>query len=156
MSENDSVSPLFDKMDALLARHRGEPVRDDDIPVLTTEAVVPADADDDIPVLTDEAVVPEPVLMFDPEEFYTPPPAPPEPAVVATPEPAPASPAPANSSTCRCSTSTRWSRRTRKRSTRTGCHHCPRPPLQTRSPRPSTSAGTATAQNRCTSKPPRW
>lgn len=81
-------SPLFDKMDALLARHRGSTAGTEEIPVLVDEA-------DDIPVLTEEVNELWPdteVLMFPPEEFMA--------ASVAqtptpTPEPAPAPPAPA-------------------------------------------------------------
>jgi hypothetical protein len=61
MSRESESSPLFDKMDALLARHRGGA---ENIPTLLDEA-------DDIPVLT-EAVDEQAdgdVLMFPPEEF---------------------------------------------------------------------------------------
>ncbi|MEJ2794144.1 hypothetical protein WAE56_12070 [Iodobacter sp. LRB] len=63
MSES---SPLFDKMDALLARHRGGAAAAEAIPVLLDEA-------DDIPVLTEavnEAAVFDDILMFPPEEFF--------------------------------------------------------------------------------------
>ncbi|WP_132038659.1 hypothetical protein [Iodobacter fluviatilis] len=63
MSES---SPLFDKMDALLARHRGGAAAAEAIPVLLDEA-------DDIPVLTEavnEVAVFDDVLMFPPEEFF--------------------------------------------------------------------------------------
>lgn len=55
---NDSVNPLFNKMDALMARHRNGPAASlDDIPVLTEEAPKPIpslfDVVDDIPSLTD-------------------------------------------------------------------------------------------------------
>ncbi|QLI80998.1 hypothetical protein HZU75_05365 [Chitinibacter fontanus] len=55
---NDSVNPLFNKMDALMARHRNGPAASlDDIPVLTEEApkTIPSlfDVVDDIPSLTD-------------------------------------------------------------------------------------------------------
>lgn len=51
----DSVSPILNKMDALMARHRGSALQDDDIPVLTELA--PAAVDEEIPVLT-EVVTP--------------------------------------------------------------------------------------------------
>ncbi|GAB7127360.1 hypothetical protein JCM19000A_18670 [Silvimonas sp. JCM 19000] len=76
MSDHDeSVSPLFNKMDALMARHRGGGSRADDdaVPVLTEVAEDQTlDLDVlDIPVLTVEAA-PEPsTLMFDPREFLT-------------------------------------------------------------------------------------
>ncbi|NHQ85826.1 hypothetical protein HA050_06795 [Iodobacter sp. HSC-16F04] len=63
MSES---SPLFDKMDALLARHRGGAAAAEAIPVLLDEA-------DDIPVLTEavnEVAVFDDILMFPPEEFF--------------------------------------------------------------------------------------
>ncbi len=75
MSDHDeSVSPLFNKMDALMARHRGGGSRADDdaVPVLTEVAEDQTlDLDVlDIPVLTVEAA-PEPsTLMFDPREFF--------------------------------------------------------------------------------------
>ncbi len=55
---NDSVNPLFNKMDALMARHRNGPAASlDDIPVLTEVApkTIPSlfDVVDDIPSLTD-------------------------------------------------------------------------------------------------------
>lgn len=65
MSDMSETSPLFDKMDALLARHRGG-ASAEVIPVLMDEA-------DDIPVLTeavDEAGPDGDVLMFPPEEFF--------------------------------------------------------------------------------------
>lgn len=77
-------SPLFDKMDALLARHRGSTAGTEEIPVLVDEA-------DDIPVLTEEVNELWPdteALMFPPEEFMAAPVAP-------APVPAPAPPAPA-------------------------------------------------------------
>lgn len=77
-------SPLFDKMDALLARHRGSTAGTEEIPVLVDEA-------DDIPVLTEEVEELWPdtePLMFPPEEFMAAPAAP-------APVPAPAPPAPA-------------------------------------------------------------
>jgi hypothetical protein len=64
MSRESETSPLFDKMDALLARHRGGSSASENIPTLLDEA-------DDIPVLT-EAVdeqVDGDVLMFPPEAF---------------------------------------------------------------------------------------
>ncbi|MGL4604311.1 MAG: hypothetical protein ACRCU9_09195 [Iodobacter sp.] len=76
-------SPLFDKMDALLARHRGSTAGTEEIPVLVDEA-------DDIPVLTEEVNELWPdteALMFPPEEFMAAPVAP-------TPVPASAPPAP--------------------------------------------------------------
>lgn len=60
-------SPLFDKMDALLARHRGPGGVKVDIPVLTEEA--PVEAAPPIPVLTD--VVVEPDTLFDSHGFFT-------------------------------------------------------------------------------------
>ena len=71
MAENQDFRPsavLFDKMDALLARHRTSPAQD--IPVLTEEAS--ADAPPEIPVLTQTVADSE--LMFDPREFHSPPP----------------------------------------------------------------------------------
>ncbi|AZN37969.1 hypothetical protein [Iodobacter ciconiae] len=69
MSHESESSPLFDKMDALLARHRGGPSAGA-IPVLRDEA-------DDIPVLTetvdgasDEVAVFDDILMFPPEMFF--------------------------------------------------------------------------------------
>lgn len=59
---DQTISPLFNKMDALLARHRGPTGGEQDIPVLTDVAAVP-----EIPVLTEE--VP---LMFAPAEFSAP------------------------------------------------------------------------------------
>lgn len=59
---DQTISPLFNKMDALLARHRGPTGGEQDIPVLTEVAAVP-----EIPVLTEE--VP---LMFAPAEFAAP------------------------------------------------------------------------------------
>ena len=76
-------SPLFDKMDALLARHRGSTAGTEEIPVLVDEA-------DDIPVLTEEVNELWPdteALMFPPEEFMA--------APAPAPVPAPAPPAPA-------------------------------------------------------------
>ena len=71
MSDHESVNPLFNKMDALMARHRGARAEEDALPVLTEEAAVDA-LEDDIPVLTLEAA-PEPsALMFDPREFLSP------------------------------------------------------------------------------------
>lgn len=70
MTENQDFRPsaaLFDKMDALLARHRASPAQD--IPVLTEEAS--ADAPPEIPVLTQAVADSE--LMFDPREFHSPP-----------------------------------------------------------------------------------
>lgn len=70
MTENQDFRPsvaLFDKMDALLARHRASPAQD--IPVLTEEAS--ADAPPEIPVLTQTVADSE--LMFDPREFHSPP-----------------------------------------------------------------------------------
>lgn len=86
----DSVSPILNKMDALMARHRGSALQEEDIPVLTELA--PTAVDEEIPVLT-EVVTPfdgglspgviwddmpaEPTfsgedeagLMFDPEDW---------------------------------------------------------------------------------------
>ncbi|WP_047392610.1 hypothetical protein [Chitinibacter sp. ZOR0017] len=52
---DDSVNPLFNKMDALMARHRhGAAPQQDDIPVLTEVARAPQPvSDDDIPALTE-------------------------------------------------------------------------------------------------------
>ncbi|WP_035058878.1 hypothetical protein [Andreprevotia chitinilytica] len=96
---DDSVSPLFNKMDALMARHRGTPPAGQVIPVLTDEAddhldlaplphhaPVPEEA---IPVLT-ETVEPG-ALMFDPNDFFKPPP--PAPAYYEPPRPVPVAPA---------------------------------------------------------------
>ncbi|TJZ79031.1 hypothetical protein [Chitiniphilus eburneus] len=97
---DDSVSPLFNKMDALMARHRGSSAsgpQDEHIPVLTDIL------DDDIPVLTEvvaaAAPAPQPApaadnsgLMFHPDDFLPPPRAPVPPPVV-TPAPATAAPA---------------------------------------------------------------
>lgn len=66
MSRVSESSPLFDKMDALLARHRGGAAAAEAIPVLLDEA-------DDIPVLTEavnEVAVFDDILMFPPEEFF--------------------------------------------------------------------------------------
>lgn len=94
MSDHDeSVSPLFNKMDALMARHRGGSVRPDDdvLPVLTEVADADADALEldplDIPVLTVEAAPVPSALMFDPKEFLTHQPAVARPVEV-VPEPA--------------------------------------------------------------------
>jgi hypothetical protein len=65
MSRESEISPLFDKMDALLARHRGGSSAAENIPILLDEA-------DDIPVLT-EAVDEQAnvdVLMFPSEEVF--------------------------------------------------------------------------------------
>ncbi|GAA5784199.1 hypothetical protein [Chitiniphilus shinanonensis] len=74
--QDDSVSPLFNKMDALMARHRGSGAGtavEEDIPVLTEML------DDDIPVLT-EVIAAKPAeppadegLMFHPDDFLPPP-----------------------------------------------------------------------------------
>lgn len=57
--KDDSINPLFNKMNALMARHRGGSAKqEDDIPVLTQETIAP-----EIPVLQDE--VPLPVLTLD-------------------------------------------------------------------------------------------
>lgn len=61
--EDSTVSPLFDKMDALLARHRGART-DQEIPVLSDEAAIEELA---IPVLTE--VVSNDELMFDLDVF---------------------------------------------------------------------------------------
>lgn len=82
MKSVSEPSPLFDKMDALLARHRGSTAGTEEIPVLVDEA-------DDIPVLTEEVEELWPdtePLMFPPEEFM---------AAPVAPAPAPAAPAPA-------------------------------------------------------------
>ncbi|MBE9609118.1 hypothetical protein [Chitinilyticum piscinae] len=84
---DDSINPLFNKMNALMARHRGRAqTQEDDIPVLTQETIAP-----EIPVLQDE--IPLPVLeleergpdsglMFDPGELVK---APPSTTAAATP-----------------------------------------------------------------------
>ncbi len=84
MSQEDekSLSPLFTKMDALLARHRGPGHKDNEVlPVLTDIA----EEEEPIPVLTEMAsTAPAGSLMFDPHEFLAPPPpAPPAPMPVA-------------------------------------------------------------------------
>lgn len=88
--KDDSINPLFNKMNALMARHRGGSAKqEDDIPVLTQETIAP-----EIPVLQDE--VPLPVLtldsrgpdsglMFDPLETIPPQPAASRPAPAAQP-----------------------------------------------------------------------
>ncbi|GGP22796.1 hypothetical protein [Silvimonas iriomotensis] len=79
--EEKSLSPLFTKMDALLARHRGPGHKDNEVlPVLTDIAEEEAP----IPVLTEMAsTAPAGSLMFDPHEFLAPPPpAPPSPMPV--------------------------------------------------------------------------
>lgn len=73
-------SPLFDKMDALLARHRRPGGIKVDIPVLTEEA--PVDAPPEIPVLTEVVAEPEPA--FDSHDFFT--------APFPTPQPDPDAP----------------------------------------------------------------
>ncbi|MBB5191551.1 hypothetical protein HNQ50_002281 [Silvimonas terrae] len=87
MSQEDekSLSPLFTKMDALLARHRGPGHKDNEVlPVLTDVA----EEEGPIPVLTEMAsTAPAGSLMFDPHEFLAPPPpAPPSPMPVAEPQ----------------------------------------------------------------------
>ncbi|HSC78754.1 MAG TPA: hypothetical protein VLC08_00240 [Chitinolyticbacter sp.] len=114
MSEDDSVSPLFNKMDALMARHRGgtRAGDDDDIPVLTEElddipVLTEALEDEDIPILIEPVDDDLPVgeiarapherdvqvanahheeLLFDPREFHRPPPT----AQLTMPAPTPA------------------------------------------------------------------
>ncbi|GGP27242.1 hypothetical protein [Silvimonas amylolytica] len=83
--EEKSLSPLFTKMDALLARHRGPGHKDNEVlPVLTDIAEEEAP----IPVLTEMAsTAPAGSLMFDPHDFLAPPPpAPPSPIPVADPQ----------------------------------------------------------------------
>lgn len=66
----ESVNPLFNKMDALLARHRGN-IRgkeEDILPVLTDVA----EDQGPIPVLTEVAMTPASSLMFDPTDFLSP------------------------------------------------------------------------------------
>src|SRR5471030_813096 len=60
-------SPLFEKMDAFLARHRGLSAVKADIPVLTDEASI--EESPPIPVLTDVVFEPEPT--FDSHDFFT-------------------------------------------------------------------------------------
>ncbi len=69
------ASPLFDKMDALLARHRGPGGVKAEIPVLTDEA--PFETHPSIPVLTE--IVSESAPIFDSHDFFTASPLPPFP-----------------------------------------------------------------------------
>ncbi|SFN84629.1 hypothetical protein SAMN05660284_02375 [Formivibrio citricus] len=80
------ASPLFDKMDALMRKHRGGSDSANGIPVLTEEAIEFDLEVDHIPVLTEEFS--HDGLMFDPSEFCSPPPpAQPAPAPVAATPP---------------------------------------------------------------------
>jgi hypothetical protein len=66
-TESASVSPLFEKMDALMRKHRGGTEVAGDIPVLTDEAP-DAELDFDlIPVLTDE--LPAEALAFEIDDY---------------------------------------------------------------------------------------
>lgn len=80
---NSGASPLFDKMDALMRKHRGGTESANDIPVLTEEALEFELEVDHIPVLTDEFSAEG--LMFDPREFFAPPQQPAPSPVAATP-----------------------------------------------------------------------
>lgn len=90
-SAGSGASPLFDKMDALMRKHRGGFDSANGIPVLTEEAIEFDLEVDHIPVLTEEFSADG--LMFDPREFCAPPPAQPAPAPAAAMPSRPAPPA---------------------------------------------------------------